>query len=201
MLISNGYQPARLASIVSNSRYATGHFAVTFDDGYENVGRLAYPILREMNVPATLFMVSSGVGKTNEWDQRIGDRVEKMLSLEMLREMDANGFEIGSHTVNHAHLPQLADDVLKLELEDSRKALEDMLGRPIPAFAYPFGEWDERVRQATIDAGYEYAVSTIRGVVTPSMDKFTIPRVNIRWNNWGYLLSRKIRSAYARSRG
>ena len=59
-----------------------------------------------------------------------------------------------------------------------------------------FGEWDARVRQAAIDAGYEYAVSTIRGVVTPSMDKFTIPRVNIRWNNCGYLFDRKIRSAY-----
>ena len=105
MLMSYGYQPARLASIVSDPKYATGHFAVTFDDGYENVGRPAYPILRELNVPATLFMVTSGVGKTNEWDQRIGDRVEKMLSLEMLRR---DGFRRLRDRVSHCKSRPLA---------------------------------------------------------------------------------------------
>ena len=195
-LIALGYQPATLANVVSDPKYANGYFAVTFDDGYENVGKLAYPILHEMKIPATIFMVSSGVNGYNEWDQRIGDRIEKMLTLEMLRDLDANGIEIGSHTINHAHLPQLTDVELKRELVDSKKSLEDMLGKSVPALAYPFGEWDDRVRQATIDAGYEHALSTIRGVVTVSMDKFTVPRVNIRWNNWGYMFTRKIRSAY-----
>lgn len=194
-LSSAGYSSLPLRDMLSSPEGFTGHFSMTFDDGYASVMRLAYPVLARLQTPATIFMVADAIGKTNEWDVRIGDRTEKMLALPDLRELAGAGFEIGSHTMNHAHLTELSDADLKSELVDSRKLLEDLLGQSVTGFAYPYGEWDERVRAAVIDAGYDYAVITTRGAVTREMDVFAIPRINVRWNTFGRLLDRKVASA------
>lgn len=195
LLSSMGYKPVTLAEMLAHPERA-GQFNITFDDGYKSVGDLGYPILLERRVPATVFVVTGAVGKTNEWDVRIGDRTEEMLSLAQIREMSANGIEMGAHTISHAHLPALSDRDLKAEVQDSKKALEDMLGKPVTGFCYPYGEWDARVRDAAVNAGYEYAVSTLRGTVNARTDNFSVPRVNIRWNTFGGRLRRKIGNAY-----
>jgi len=195
LLLRRGYQPRRLIDIVTHPEYAAGSFTPTFDDAYANFRR-AYPILRELGAPATIFVVAGFIGKTNEWDQRIGDCVEHLLTRDDLRELDAAGIEIGSHTLTHAHLTTLTDADLRAELQDSKKMLEDVLGKPVAGFAYPYGEWDERVREAVIAAGYRYAAITTRGAIGASGDPYTTPRVNIRWNTVGPLLSMKLHDVY-----
>lgn len=195
-LMKRGYTPLPLVELLAKPACATGHFTITFDDGYANFRRLAFPILTELHAPATVYMVAAQIGKTNVWDERIGDCTEPMLTAAELRELDAAGIEIGSHTMNHAHLTTLSDAELRRELQDSKHLLEDLLGKPVPGFSYPYGEWDARVRQAVIDAGYTYAVITTRGAVGASGDLFTTPRVNIRWNTIGPALLLKVRSAY-----
>jgi glycosyltransferase involved in cell wall biosynthesis/peptidoglycan/xylan/chitin deacetylase (PgdA/CDA1 family) len=197
-MLSDGYRPLSLADLLSGPEYSKGCFSITFDDGYASMRRLAYPVLAEQGVPATIFVVAGGVGRTNEWDVKIGDRTEKMLNLADIREMAAGGIEIGSHTMSHAHCTQLSDADLRMELRDSKRALEDMLGKPVVGFAYPYGDWDARVREAVIEAEYKYAVITTRGAITDPIDLFAVPRLNIRWNTFGRLLRRKIRSAYER---
>lgn len=192
-MISMGYRPATLQELILNPEKRTGHFAVTFDDGYQNVGRLAAPILRDMQIPATIFAVSSAMGKTNEWDVQLGDRVERMLSVEELREMP--DIEIGSHTANHAHLTECSESIVRSELLQSKMVLEDTFGREVASFAYPYGEWNSTVRDAVEDAGYRFAAVTARAALTESTDPLVIPRINMRWNTFGHQLRAKIRSA------
>jgi len=192
-----GYRPIALPKLLSQTD-EKGLYCITFDDGYKSVGDLAYPILADRGIPATIFVVAGAVGKTNAWDVEIGDRVEKMLSASELIEMSENGIEIGAHTMSHAHLPQLNDAELHKEILDSKKVLEDMLGKTVAGFCYPYGEWDARVRDVVIEAGFEYAVSTNRGTINSHADKFALPRINVRWNNGGWLLKRKIEDAYCR---
>lgn len=194
-MLSMGYAPSTLSDMLSKPERASGHYSITFDDGYESVGRLAYPILMEMRLPATVFVVSDAIGKTNAWDVKIGDRTEKMLDLSQLREMSANGIEIGSHTVSHAHLTALSDSDLAAELGDSKKAIEDLIGKPVEGFAYPYGEWDARVKDAVVQAGYRYAAATNIGALAPATDPFAIPRINMRWNTHGGRLRRKAERA------
>jgi peptidoglycan/xylan/chitin deacetylase (PgdA/CDA1 family) len=194
-LLARDYKPLTLSRMLSCPDLATGHFCVTFDDGYSNVKRLAFPILVEMGVPATVFVVTDCVGKTNEWDELKGDRTEGILGVEDLREMALSGWEIGSHTITHPHLTELSDDALREEVAGSKTAIEEDLNLPVTSFAYPYGDWDQRVHQAVADAGYSYAVTTNRGVVTTSGDPLSIPRINMRWNTYGGLLLRKIGKA------
>ena len=195
-MLAQGYRPVTLGGLLSRGEYA-GQFAVTFDDGYSSVRQPAYPILAEMGIRATVYVVAGAVGKTNEWDERIGDRTETILTADDLRELSAAGFEIGSHGMAHAHLTDLSDTELKTEVAESRRVLEDIIGAPVTGFSYPYGEWDARVRDAVMEAGYEYAVSTGKGILDPSADRFALPRLNVRWNNVPSVLLRKVRAGGA----
>ena len=200
-LMGSGYSPAGLAQVLADAELGAGHFSITFDDGYASVGRLALPVLAKRQVPATVFVVAGAVGNTSAWDEAMGDRVEPMMDAVMVREMAAAGMEVGSHGMSHARLTDLPDAALQAEVCDSKRLLEDMLGKAVGGFAYPYGAWDGRVREAVIDAGYEYAVSTRLAAIGPAMDRFAIPRINVRWNTVGWILLRKIRRAYGAGEG
>ncbi len=195
-LLAGGYTPCTLAEIAGDAGKVAGHFNITFDDGFTSVHRLAAPLLAELKLPCTVFVVTGGIGGTNVWDQRDGDRAETIMTVAEMRELAAAGIEIGSHTMNHPHLTRLSADELRHEIADSKAKLEDLLGKPVPAFSYPYGEWDPRVRDAVVAAGYQYATATTLYPVTPALDPFAIPRVNMRWNTFGPLLRRKVRRAY-----
>jgi peptidoglycan/xylan/chitin deacetylase (PgdA/CDA1 family) len=72
-------------------------------------------------------------------------------------ELEAAGFEIGAHSVDHRQLPQLDDADLHDQLRRSRAVLEDLLGHAVTTMAYPFGAYDARVVEAAREAGYELA--------------------------------------------
>jgi peptidoglycan/xylan/chitin deacetylase (PgdA/CDA1 family) len=81
----------------------------------------------------------------------------QMLDWDMLAEMVAGGVTVGSHTRSHALLANETPQVLRDEVEGSRRELEQRLGVPIRHFAYPDGRFNARAIQAVADAGYRSA--------------------------------------------
>jgi len=106
---------------------------IAFDDGYADNYNYAYPILLDEQVPGTFFVVSSTVGKDNR------------MTADELREMQANGMEIGSHTVNHEKLTDMSETDVDFEMRMSKESLERLLGKPVYALAYPEGKANEIV--------------------------------------------------------
>jgi peptidoglycan/xylan/chitin deacetylase (PgdA/CDA1 family) len=200
-LLRQAWQAAAVSDLLATSDCPTRRFGVTFDDGYASTARFALRTLTELGIPATVFVVAGAIGGRNVWDERRGDRMEPMLSLQELRQMIAQGLEIGSHGMTHALLTETSAAQLKGEVFDSKKVLEDLLGRPVAGFSYPYGVWDARVREAVVQAGYQYAVVTALSVVTPSVDRFAIPRINVRWNAAGPLFWWKIGRAFRAAGG
>jgi len=196
-VISRGYRAVTLAEMLSKQAF-NGHIAITLDDGYSSARKSACPILAENEIPATIYAVAGLIGKTNEWDVRLGDREETLMTAQELRELSAAGFEIGSHGMTHARLTGLPDAELRIEVADSKKLLEDLIGARVTGFSYPYGDFDARIRDAVIEAGYVYAASTKKGVLEPSVDRFAVPRINVRWSNVPTLLMRKIGKAVKR---
>ena len=96
-----------------------------------------------------------------------------------VREAAARGLDIGSHTVRHLHLTRLESADLAAELVESRRRLEEELGRPIVAIAYPSGDHDERVTNATAQAGYRLAFTTAPGSNTPGASPLRLRRKGI----------------------
>jgi peptidoglycan/xylan/chitin deacetylase (PgdA/CDA1 family) len=152
---------------------------VTFDDAYRSVAK-AIPILERHGVPATIFVCTDyarngrplAVPELAARAEAFPRELETM-TWDDVRAVAERGIEIGSHTITHPHLPDLADAELVRELRDSRVELEDELGRPCPHLAYPYGETDERVGEAARQAGYEAAFA----LAPRAPGRYAVPRV------------------------
>lgn len=159
--------------------------AVTFDDAYTSVGELAAPILERFGFRGTVFAPTSyiGTGQPMSWDgieEWAGSPHEQELmpmSWESLRSLAERGWEVGSHTVTHPHLTQVEDQVLRQELVSSREECARMIGSECTSIAFPYGDCDERVIDASRKAGYS-AVATIPWRLEQS-GRFVWPRTGI----------------------
>jgi peptidoglycan/xylan/chitin deacetylase (PgdA/CDA1 family) len=158
-------------------RWADVH--VTFDDAFRSIGTVL-PQVRDLGVPITIFVCSGYAdrgGTPLTIPELAGDDPDEVrtMSWDELRTHAAEGIEIGSHTITHAHLVDLDDAGLAREVLEPKHRLEDELGRRCRLFAYPYGEHDARVRAAVRAAGYEraYALWWRRG------DPYATPRVDL----------------------
>jgi peptidoglycan/xylan/chitin deacetylase (PgdA/CDA1 family) len=104
------------------------------------------------------------------------------LTAEQLRKMSAAGIEIGSHTVTHPALSSLSRADAAEELAASKKTLESILERRVGYLAYPFGgpqHFNREVEELARQAGYESALSTVRGVNGGASDLFAVKRLGV----------------------
>jgi peptidoglycan/xylan/chitin deacetylase (PgdA/CDA1 family) len=179
-LLRRGYRP------VGASEAVTGRprlLHVTFDDAYRNVDA-GLQILDRLSVSATVFACPAYADDGRPLDvPEVADAAaahpEHMATMtwDDLAAIAERGVEVGSHTLTHPHLPQLTDEDLRRELLESRRRMEDVLGRSCRYLAYPYGDDDERVHRAAERAGYEAAYS-LRARANP-FDRYAIPRVDL----------------------
>jgi|RhiMethySRZTD1v2_1073278.scaffolds.fasta_scaffold273382_2 peptidoglycan/xylan/chitin deacetylase (PgdA/CDA1 family) len=151
---------------------------ITFDDGFRDAVRCAGAIVREHGFRAVLFAVAGLVGQPSEWLRERG--LERPLAdWAELRDLAAGGFEIGAHSLTHPHLTAIAPDQARREIEDSRRVIEDGLGREVVHFAYPFGAVDPAVREMVAEAGYRTACTTHIGLSGAHDDPLMLQRVPV----------------------
>ena len=145
--------------------------AITFDDGYKDIYEYAFPILKEYNLPATVFIIVNEVGREQN------DR----LNWEEIRQMQASGLiTIGSHTLGPQPLIDIkSEEGLRRQIIASKKLLEDKLGKEVYAFSYPEGRFNAHIRDLVMEAGYKVAVSTSPGKKFSSDDIFALKRLRI----------------------
>jgi len=141
---------------------------ITFDDGWVDVYTIAYPILKEHQMTATFFIPTNWIGN-----------VEGEISWAQIEELSRNGFEFGSHSFTHPYLTTADPETLAMELELPKKALEEHIGKPVIALAYPFGLYDQTVIQATEKAGYTVAVTIDPGQWVSKENLLTLRRIGI----------------------
>jgi peptidoglycan/xylan/chitin deacetylase (PgdA/CDA1 family) len=136
------YQPLELGTVVRwlNDGVPLSPRAVliTFDDAYADLATHAFPVLQAHRFPATVFVVSGAIGGTSTWDEGHGDP-HALLDADGLRKWSAAGVEIGAHSRSHRDLTTLMPDAAEAEIRGSRQDLEQLLDRPVTAFAYPYG--------------------------------------------------------------
>jgi peptidoglycan/xylan/chitin deacetylase (PgdA/CDA1 family) len=104
------------------------------------------------------------------------------LTIEEVARLDGGVFSIGAHTHSHPSLPSLQPPDIAREIVDSKAICERYLARPVTAFAYPFGDHDDRVVAAVADAGLTVACTTSARAIRPDDHCLTLPRVGV--GNW-----------------
>ncbi len=130
---------------------------ITADDGWQSVYTYMYPLVKKYNIPVTLFIYPQtiSVGKhAMTWNE--------------LKELQQTGlFDIQGHTYWHPNfkqekrrlLPVGYEKLVKIQLVDSKKVLEEKLGTKITLLAWPFGIYDDYLEQQAAKAGYVMAFS------------------------------------------
>lgn len=152
--------------------------AITFDDGYRDSLTNAAPVLEQYAFPATVFVVAGCLGATlpREKEPETG----QILSGDEIRELAGRGIAIGGHTLTHPRLSALRPEDQEREIVGCKSELEQILGGPVAAFAYPYGsalDYDAATVERVRRAGYTVACSNRYGYNRPGADRFTLRRI------------------------
>ena len=174
-LQKNNYQTLSMDEFVeileSGKKFPRNAILITFDDGYQEAGMLAARELRDRGMKATFFINPDTIDKALT-------KGYPHMTTEELKALAATGlFSIESHTMSHPHLDKLSADDLKRELEQSKAAIEELTGHTVKALAYPFGDYDQKVIDATIAAGYSTAFAVQDRGLLDRAARWTIPRI------------------------
>lgn len=156
--------------LLNNSPVPSKSIVITFDDGYMDNYNNAFPILKELEMNATIFCITSKLDGSY------------YLSPDAIKEMSNYGIDIQSHTINHPKLDSLTYDKQLAELKESKQALESITGKPVTSIAYPFGNFNDDTIRAAKAAGYSFGFTTNRGLADRTDDSFKIDRIYISSN-------------------
>jgi peptidoglycan/xylan/chitin deacetylase (PgdA/CDA1 family) len=162
-LAGRGRRVVSLAAL-AEGRYEEGAVALTFDDGCDSDATVAGPLLRSLGFPAAFFVNPARVG------------VEGCASWDQLRELAEGEFAIGSHGLDHALFDDLAPTELERQIAESKREIEDRLGRKVDALSLPGGSGGERARRAARAAGYRLVLGSRPGPVRGPAGTGILPR-------------------------
>ncbi|USD60296.1 polysaccharide deacetylase family protein [Vibrio sp. SCSIO 43140] len=173
------------------------YIMITVDDGYVDNLELMLPVLKKYGFKATVYVVT---GETfNRWDVETEQKERELdiMNAEQVRELSDSGYvEIGGHTLTHPRLSTLSYEQQKHEIENNKKELEAIIGKPMVSFAYPYGDHNEESKQLAGSLGYTYAVATDSGPLKFHQDRFQIRRIAIFPKTDAFGLWRKVRGNY-----
>ncbi|MBI2865282.1 MAG: polysaccharide deacetylase family protein [Chloroflexi bacterium] len=152
---------------------------ITFDDGYRDCCDHAVPLLQARRFTAVFYLPAGLMGKMSGWLLPTRGVEFPICDWQAVSKLKAAGFHCGSHGMYHPNLTSLSDDDCRRELAESRQLIEDHLGGPVRHLAYPYGLFDERVRNLAAETGYATACATRIGLSFPADDKLALHRVPV----------------------
>ncbi len=155
-LTQAGYHFGRLRDLESGwqkSKLDRKLIILTFDDGYQDFYTTAWPVLRERQIPATIYLVSGFL-----------DTPGHLTTSEVKELADSPLITVGAHTVDHKDLSTLAEAAEQAEIVNSKQTLEAIIGRPVIDFCYPSGKYTTQTLQLVARDGFVTATTTHRGV-------------------------------------
>ncbi len=152
---------------------------LTFDDGYADFYWTAAPALSERELPATLFVTTGAVHPPGGEAEGSLLPDAPMLTWRQITTLDALGVEIGGHSRTHPQLDTLPGRRLCEEIGGCKRELEDILGHPVSAFAYPHGYSSPAVRRKVQKAGWSSACAVANAFSSQADDPLRIARLTV----------------------
>lgn len=188
--LATEYEVVTLAELAGS--HGTGRLAVTFDDGWASVSHDALPVLREFDVPATVFVSPDLVGDRNPEltvaRHGRGAAGGMLTDSQVAALADEPLVTVGNHTLTHPRLDRIDDHAsLHREIVGATERLESRYGITATAFSYPHGATSEDARQH-VEATHQISVTAQPFLLGSPVPRHGLPRVSahgpparIRW--------------------
>jgi peptidoglycan/xylan/chitin deacetylase (PgdA/CDA1 family) len=167
-----------LAALTDGATLPPRPILLTFDDGYSDLADQALPALQRLGWSATVFVATATIGGESDWDEAEGAS-QRLLSAEDIRTWAAQGFEFGAHGVTHCDLTRVGPEQLRQEVVGGRDALAELVGRPVTAFAYPYGSYNDDVRKV-VGGSFELAFGVNEGLNDAATDRTRLRRTMVQ---------------------
>lgn len=148
---------------------------ITFDDGSRTCYAQAYPVMRDLGLTATVFIVAGYIGRRASWDRGASHADDELLSMEEIGKLVNAGWDIGAHSMTHTRMTGLPIEEAEHEIRVSKTILEGALSMPVRAFGYPYGWYVKEHTEIVRRAGYELGFTTHY----PQHGLYAIQRENI----------------------
>jgi peptidoglycan/xylan/chitin deacetylase (PgdA/CDA1 family) len=200
-LYENGYSVLPLQEAVDRLRIGVGcgqkSVVLTFDDGFRDFYKVAFPILRDYGFTCTVFLPTAYIDNTTSTFKG-----KECLSWDEIKELHSYGIAFGSHTMTHPRLTALNIVDIKAELEQSKKLIEMKLNENIQSFSYPFAFPEEDVNFIRIfmellqSSGYHFGVTTKIGISERGEDPLFLKRIPLNERDDLEFLKAKLDGAY-----
>jgi len=199
-LNKNKYSVISLQDILNYYSCVQGmnkYVVITFDDGYDDFYKEAFPILQEHSFSATVFLPTDFIGNKK---RRL--KGKEHLEWSQVSELSDIGISFGSHTVTHPELSGLRNEDIEYELMQSKKTIEDKLGKSIDTFSYPYKFPDTNkafitlLRKMLGKNGYNFGVSTRIGTTSKKDDIYFMKRIPINSRDDISLFQAKLEGGY-----
>ena len=146
------------------------HVCITFDDGYMDNFKVAWPILKKLRFGAHFFICSGFMGNNSNPSTYMG--------VNEIKSLVAEGGTIGSHSQNHPILTSQKYEDVVTQVTASKKMLEDIIKEDIDSFAYPNSQYNKTIIDIIRSAGYRYSFIIGLGCVKKisAYNQYIIPR-------------------------
>jgi peptidoglycan/xylan/chitin deacetylase (PgdA/CDA1 family) len=199
-LSENRYSVISLGELVSamrQGRSLSDCVVITFDDGFRDFYRHAFPVLQRYGFSATMFLPTDYIGETERLFQR-----RACMTWSEVRELHRAGMRFGSHTVTHPQLRSTTSKEREHELRHSKRVIEDRLGTSVESFSYPFAfpeqsrDFTQELRAELEKCGYRNGVSTVIGRATADHDQLFLKRLPVNSHDDILLFKAKLDGAY-----
>lgn len=156
---------------------------ITFDDGREEQYRLGTVEMNKYGFKGVFFIMTVSVGRPG------------YLTKSQIKDLSDNGHSIGAHTWDHHPVTKYEDKDWNIQLIKPKQQLENIIGKKVPYFAYPFGVWSTSSIPKIKNCGYELAfiLSTKRNLDEPL---YTIRRLIVTESMAGPAMIKAIESTF-----
>lgn len=121
-----------------------------------------------------------------------------MLSWNQVIEMSKNGISMQAHTKSHQNLTGISEEKAKMEIIESKREIETRINKKITCFSYPYGFFNDKIKQLVINAGLKCACSTVQGSNGLNDDLFALKRIDISENSSLGFRNRYSKAIFAR---
>lgn len=165
----NGYEVIRLKTLVDalieKKPISDKWVVLTIDDGYKSFYENGLNIFKEYGYPFTLFVYAQAS------KSKYGD----FMTVPMLKDTQKYG-ELGLHTYSHPHMTHLSNEEVEQEMEKGIEFFQKKLGFTPEYFAYPYGEFDERIQSLIKKYNFKAILNQNMGAVSKKSDRFNLDR-------------------------